>query len=106
MMQKNPDPENPQLELLYAQALLGAGQHERALTRLTTLADALNNNASKHFWHCWTLILETTLEHGNNADLDNARAHLTRLKLIDPKLGPEPFATRLTIVENTLHSKP
>ncbi len=106
MMQKNPDPENPQLELLYAQALLGAGQHERALTRLTTLADALNNNASKHFWHCWTLILETIITHGNASDHDAARAHLTRLKLIDQKLGPEPFRSRLMNASNTLHSQP
>lgn len=106
MMQKNPDPQNPQLELLYARALLGSGQHEQALTRLTFLADSLNNNASKHFWHCWTLILETIFAQGNAKDHDAARAHLTRLKLIDPKLGPEPFRTRLISVSITLHSQP
>lgn len=106
MMQKNPDPQNPQLELLYARALLGAGQHELALSRLTALADSLNNNASKHFWHCWTLILETIITQGNATDHDAARAHLTRLKLIDPNLGPEPFRTRLINASNTLHSQP
>lgn len=106
MMQKNPNPQNPELELLYAQALLGAGQHHQALERLSALASSLNSNTSKHFWHCWTLILETIAEQGNQTDIESARAHLTRLKLIDPNLGPEPFRSRLTSVSNTLHSDP
>lgn len=109
LVQKNPTTDDLDLELLYAQSLLNADQPDQALPRLASLVELLDQHnpaQRKHFWHCWTLILETTLAHGNNADLDNARAHLTRLKLIDPKLGPEPFATRLTIVQNTLHSEP
>ncbi|MBO6512965.1 MAG: hypothetical protein JJ974_03235 [Phycisphaerales bacterium] len=106
LIQKNPDPNDPDLELIYARALLGDQRHEQALSRLTSLSASLNNNASKHFWHCWTLILETTLEHGNQRDRAAARAHLTRLKLIDQNLGPEPYRFRLTRVANTLHSEP
>lgn len=109
LVQKNPTTDDLELELLYARSLLNADQPDQALPRLASLVELLDQHnpaQRKHFWHCWTLILETTLAHGNDADLDSARAHLTRLKLIDPKLGPEPFATRLTIVQNTLHSKP
>ncbi len=109
LVQKNPSTDDLDLELLYARALLNADQPDQALPRLASLVQLLDQHnpaQRKHFWHCWTLILETTLALGNDADLDSARAHLTRLKLIDPKLGPEPFATRLTIVQNTLHSKP
>ncbi len=100
------DASDPELELLYARALIGAGQPDVALQRLTQLASALNNNDSKHFWHAWTLIIETTITSGNESDQDNARAHLTRLKLMNPKLGPEPFRSRLIQAQNTLHSQP
>lgn len=100
------DPEDPQLELLYARSLIGADQPNKALERLTQLASALNSNDSKHFWHAWTLIIETTIAQGNESDKDNARAHLTRLKLIDPKLGPEPYRSRLIEAQSTLHSEP
>jgi hypothetical protein len=100
------DASDPELELLYARSLIGANQPDTALQRLTQLATALNNNDSKDFWHAWTLIIETTIIHGNDSDKDNARAHLTRLKLMNPKLGPEPFRSRLIEAQNTLHSEP
>jgi predicted Zn-dependent protease len=100
------DPNDPELELLYARALIGANHPNTALQRLTQLATALNSNDSKHFWHAWTLIIETTITSGNESDQDNARAHLTRLKLMNPKLGPEPYRSRLIEAQNTLHSQP
>lgn len=106
LVNNSPNTNDSDLELLYARALLGADQPDQALARLTTLASALNANPNKHFWHAWTLILETIIEKGNAADKDIARAHLTRLKLIDPNLGPEPFRSRLIKAQNTLHSLP
>ncbi len=106
LIHKVPDTEDPELELLYARALLGAGRSDEALPRLSALASSLKTNPNKHFWHAWTLILETIIDHGAQPDKDNARAHLTRLALLDPDLGPEPFRTRLIRARNTLHSEP
>lgn len=106
LVNNSPSSADPELELLYCRALLNDDQPEQALERLTKLSIALNDNASKHFWHTWTLIIETAINQGNAADQSSAQAHLTRLQLIDPKLGPEPFRTRLTNAQNTLHSKP
>ena len=106
LVEKNINHDDPDLELLYARALLGAGRPDEALARLTSLAASLNTNPNKHFWHSWTLILETVVVQGNASDKDSARAHLTRLRLIDPNLGPEPFRTRLIKAQNTLHSQP
>ena len=106
LVQKNVDPKNPELELLYARALINADQPDQALARLTILASSLNASPNKHFWHSWTLIIETIIDQGAQADKQNARAHLTRLSLIDPNLGPEPFRSRLIKAQNTLHSEP
>ena len=110
LVNKNTDPTNPELELLYARALLGADQPDQALARLTALAQSLktdlNTNPNKHFWHAWTLILETIINQGTQPDKQTARAHLTRLSLIDPNLGPEPYRSRLIKAQNTLHSEP
>ncbi len=106
ILQKNVSLDDPDLELLYARALLGAGRPDDALARLTSLAGLLNTNPNKHFWHAWTLILETVVVEGNAADRDRAVAHLTRLKLLGPNLGPEPFRSRLIEASNTLHSEP
>jgi len=106
IVQKNVSFGDPDLELLYARALLGSGRPDDALARLTSLAGSLNTNPNKHFWHAWTLILETVAFEGNAADRDSAVAHMTRLKLLDPNLGPEPFRSRLIKASNTLHSEP
>jgi len=106
IVQKNVSLDDPDLELLYARALLGSEQPDDALARLTSLAGSLNTNPNKHFWHAWTLILETVAVEGNAADRDSAVAHMTRLKLLDPNLGPEPFRSRLIRASNTLHSEP
>jgi len=106
IVQKNVSLGDPDLELLYAGALLGAGRSDDALLRLTALAGLLNTNPNKHFWHAWTLILETIAVEGNAADRESALAHLTRLGLMDPELGPEPFRSRLIKASNTLHSEP
>lgn len=110
LVHKNINTKNPELELLYARALINADQPDQALARLTTLAASLNDNhnssQSSHFWHAWTLILETIINQGTQPDKQAARAHLTRLSLIDPNLGPEPYRSRLIKAQNTLHSQP
>ncbi len=98
-------PADPETSILFARAELALDRPADALTRLTPLADTLDRD-DPMFWRVWTLIIETTIEHGSPADQRLASAHLTRLALIDPKLGPEPFSTRLTRARETLHSNP
>lgn len=98
-------PADPDTSILFARAELALNKPTDALARLTPLTDTLDRDDPR-YWRVWTLIIETTIEHGSLADQRLASAHLTRLALIDPNLGPEPFASRLTRARNTLHSNP
>lgn len=98
-------PSDPETSILFARAELVLDRPAQALARLSPLADTIDRDDPR-FWRVWTLIIETTIEHGSPADQRLAGAHLTRLALIDPKLGPEPFSTRLTRARDTLHSNP
>lgn len=87
----------PSAVLLYASAELATGREASAGERLSALAARLEpapgERAPEAFWHAWTLLLESA-----GPGDPRARAHLARLRLIDPALGGEPWRSRLESV--------
>ena len=97
-----------ELELLKARALIDAGKKVEAFGLLTTLAaryDATDQHTDT-YWQAWALMLETIAREGTDADKVRARAHITRLSLVDPQLGGSPWKERITRVSDELHSVP
>ncbi len=97
-----------ELELLKARALIDAGKKVEAFGLLTTLAsrhDATDQH-NDTYWQAWALMLETIAREGTDADKARARAHITRLSLVDPQLGGSPWKERITRVSDELHSMP
>lgn len=97
-----------ELELLRARALIDAGKKVEAFGILNTIAarqDATNQR-NDTYWQAWALMLETIARGGTNDDKSAARAHITRLKLVDPQLGGSPWKERITRASDELHSEP
>ncbi|MEZ6242727.1 MAG: hypothetical protein R3B57_06750 [Phycisphaerales bacterium] len=94
-----------------ARAHLAVNQSPEAFTLLRDVAGRLDAGAQRdaRFWHAWTLMLEILAdraEAGEGAGVQDARAHLGRLRLIDTKLGGEPWRSRLNAVRQRLDSLP
>lgn len=81
-----------ELNLLRAQALLGVGRRDEALAIFESQAAALPPDRPEH-WQAWTLLLEAIAPDA--AEADALRAHLFRLRLLDPELGGDPWRKRL-----------
>lgn len=81
-----------ELNLLRAQALLGVGRRDEGLSILESQAATLSPDRPEH-WQVWTMLLETIAPDSSQADA--LRAHLFRLRLIDPDLGGDPWRARL-----------
>jgi hypothetical protein len=101
------------LALGLARAQLAADQRSDAFATLRALAETLEarmntadserSPADAHtFWHAWTLMLETIAAHGDQPSRDHAKAHLARLRLLDPALGGPDFQPRITRAASNL----
>jgi len=73
--------EVPEYALLLARAQLAAGQRDEGLQTLNTLVQKLAPE-NDLFWECWAMMLDTLAEDPTQGDV--IRAHLYRLRLIDP----------------------
>ncbi len=71
----------PEYALLLARAQLAAGQRDAGLRSLEALTQKLQPE-SDLFWRCWALMLDALSEDPTQGDV--IRAHLYRLRLIDP----------------------
>lgn len=97
-----------ELELMRAQTLLKLGQQKTAFAALRELSgriDAMGARTST-YWQAWALMLESIARNGNTANRDDARRHIARLELIDPRLGGSPWRERITRAKESLHSTP
>jgi hypothetical protein len=75
------DTDVPEYALLLARAQLAAGQRDAGLQSLEILTGKLSPE-SDLFWRCWALMLDALSEDPTQDDV--IRAHLYRLRLIDP----------------------
>lgn len=75
------NPESPRYALLLAQAQLAAGRQAEALRTLDNLTREVTPDREQ-FWSAWKLILDILSQDPSQADA--IRAHLYRLRLIDP----------------------
>lgn len=97
-----------ELELLRARALIDAGKKVEAFGVLNSVAarqDA-SDDRNDTYWQAWALMLETIAKGGTADDRSSARAHITRLKLVDPQLGGSPWKERIARASDELHSEP
>lgn len=80
-----------------ARAEIRLGRDLEGYQRLRELVDRLDARSeyTEAFWHAWTLIVETVMRLGEREDRAEARAHIERLRLIDPGLGGDTWRTRL-----------
>jgi hypothetical protein len=96
------------LKLGLARALLLSGEATKAFPLLSEIATALDAPPVpgdpppgtparvETFWHAWTLMLETLAASEQRAAQAGAiRAHIRRLRAIDPELGGEPWKSRI-----------
>lgn len=86
-------------ELLRLRALIATDQTAQAFTLAKDLADRLEpaqgDPVGLAFWEAATLWLELGATRGGPDARAAARAHIARLRRIDPTLGGEPWARRL-----------
>ncbi len=99
------------LDIARARAHLAVAQSPEAFTLLRDVASRLDAAGQRdgRFWHAWALMLEILADRaqaGEAAGIQDARAHLGRLRLIDGDLGGEPWRTRLNDVRQRLDSLP
>lgn len=80
------DAEVPEFASLRARAELAAGRRDEGLRTLDALVKRLAPK-DELFWEAWALLLDTLAE--DPAQADAVRAHLFRLRLIDPNFGAE-----------------
>lgn len=76
------DAQVPEFAFLLGRAQLAAGRRDEGLGTLRSLTERLGPDADL-FWGSWTLLLDTLAEDPSQAD--TIRAHLFRLRLIDPE---------------------
>jgi len=97
-----------ELELLRARALIDAGKKIEAFGILNTVAARQDATDQRNdtYWQAWALMLETIARGGTTDDKSVARAHISRLKLVDPQLGGSPWDERITRASDELHSEP
>lgn len=89
----------PHVALLCAQAMLRTGRTGEALQVLQSQASSLSPDQPE-YWQAWTLLLEAL---SSDASHENAlRAHLFRLRLLDPDLGGQPWHDRIERVAAVL----
>ncbi len=105
------DGASERIDIARARAHLAVAQSPEAFTILRDVASRLDAAAQRddRFWHAWTLMLEILADRadaGQGAGVQDARAHLGRLRLIDSGLGGEPWSTRLRAVRQRLDSMP
>ncbi|MFG0306421.1 MAG: hypothetical protein ACF8Q5_09440 [Phycisphaerales bacterium JB040] len=105
------NPDAHELRFRAGAALAGGAASDpalapRAIATLTALAGDLESERTPLFWHAWTLALETVAAHAPASDpaRSDARAHLARLRLLDPDLGAEPWRSRLRDAGESLDS--
>lgn len=65
-------------------------------------ADPADSPRPEAFWHAWTIMLEILADRDDPARTPAIRAHVIRLRSIDPTLGGEPWASRIESVERRL----
>jgi len=99
------------IDIARARAHLAVNQSPEAFALLRDAASRLDAAAQRdqRFWHAWTLMLEILADRaqaGEGAGVQDARAHLGRLRLIDAELGGEPWRSRLNDVRRRLDSLP
>lgn len=97
-----------ELELMRAQTLLKLGQQKTAFAALRELSGRIDATGARTstYWQAWALMLESIARNGNTANRDDARRHIARLELIDPRLGGSPWRERITRAKESLHSTP
>lgn len=86
------DRAQPRVALLCAQAMLRTGRTTEALELLHVQATSLPPDRPE-FWEAWTCLLEVLQSDASQADV--LRAHLFRLRLLDPELGGPPWHDRI-----------
>ena len=97
----------PRVSLALAQGRRSLGDDAGAFEVSRSLAQRLEAQTPRprEFWGAWALMLEVLAGRDEEARAQ-ARAHLARLRLLDPALGGPPFEARLGRLGETLHSAP
>ncbi len=86
----------PRLTLGHARALVTLGRDAEAATLLRALSERLESpDPPDAFWHATTVWLELVSKNTDEGTGPAIGAHVTRLRLIDPDLGGEPWGPRL-----------
>jgi hypothetical protein len=86
----------PRLTLGQARALVTLGRDADAAKLLRALSERLESpDPPEAFWHATTLWLELVSKNTDEGTGPAIGAHVTRLRLIDPELGGEPWGPRL-----------
>ncbi|GAB4384939.1 MAG: hypothetical protein Kow0022_09110 [Phycisphaerales bacterium] len=86
------DRAQPRVALLCAQAMLRTGRTPEALELFHAQATSLSPDRPE-FWEAWTFLLEALQRDPSQADV--LRAHVFRLRLLDPNLGGPPWRDRI-----------
>lgn len=98
------------LRIGIARAARATGDDAFAFATLKSLAASLDSPPSapddpprpEAFWHAWTIMLEILADRDDRAGMSAIRAHVVRLRSIDPEFGGEPWASRIESVERRL----
>ncbi len=96
------------MTIVNARAKRALGDDAGAFELVRDLATRLEASPDRPraFWHAWTIMLEILADRADDASRTGARAHLARLRILDPNLGGPPFESRLSRVADSLDSAP
>jgi len=93
------DADEPRIAMLRAEVLLACGMRQAALKTLNAQVNALAPEQPE-YWQAWALLLELLAD--DSAQVEALRAHVFRLRLLDPQLGGEPWRGRIERVAGVL----
>ncbi len=96
------------LMIVHARAKRALGDDAGAFELVRDLATRLDaaGDRPRAYWHAWTIMLEILAMRPDEPSRSGARAHLARLRILDPNLGGPPFESRLSRVADSLDSTP
>jgi len=90
------------------EAALALDNEADAYEAFLQVVNALEQRQSptEHYWHAWSRTLEIFLRHNEDGSkTENVRATLARLRINDPSLGGEPYASRFAAIERAINAK-
>lgn len=88
------------------EAALALDDEETAYASFLQVVNALEQREAptEQYWHAWSRTLEIFMRHNQDGSkTENVRATLARLKLNDPALGGEPYASRFAAIERLIN---